>query len=71
MWVLERPAPDSVLDHHSALGSRVVSDHLASVPSVVVASERLDDDPAWRLLEPGVLLHVDAGLRLARTRLVG
>ncbi|WP_433324304.1 class II glutamine amidotransferase [Spirillospora sp. CA-294931] len=29
------------------------------VPAVVVASEPLNDDPGWRLLEPGELLTVD------------
>ena len=39
------------------------SSHLAHQPSVVIASERMDDDPGWRLLDPGELLHVssDAG----------
>ena len=31
-------------------------------PSVVFASEPMDDDPGWRLLEPGTLVHVDADL---------
>ncbi|WP_240808459.1 class II glutamine amidotransferase [Actinomadura geliboluensis] len=29
------------------------------VPAVVIASEPMDDDPGWRLLEPGELLVVD------------
>jgi glutamine amidotransferase len=29
---------------------------------VVVASEPMDDDPAWQALEPGQLLHVDGRL---------
>ena len=29
---------------------------------MIVASERLDDDPGWRLLAPGELVHVDASL---------
>jgi hypothetical protein len=32
----------------------------------VFASERMDDDPRWRLLEPGELVHVDAALRTTR-----
>jgi glutamine amidotransferase len=31
---------------------------------VIVASERMDDDPGWRLVRPGELLHVDAELRV-------
>ena len=33
---------------------------------MVFASEPMDDDPRWRLLEPGELVHVDAGLRVTR-----
>lgn len=43
---------------------RVDSDHLRSRPSVVFASEPMDDDPRWRLLAPGELVHVDAGLQI-------
>jgi glutamine amidotransferase len=32
--------------------------------SVVVATERMDDDPDWRALEPGQLLHVGPDLRV-------
>lgn len=41
------------------------SDHLADTPSVVVASEPMDDDPRWRLLHPGELLHIDADLNIS------
>jgi glutamine amidotransferase len=40
------------------------SQQLARQPSVIIASERMDDDPAWRLLEPGELLHVGPDLKL-------
>jgi glutamine amidotransferase len=33
---------------------------------VVFASEPMDDDPRWRLLEPGELVHVDSELRVSR-----
>ncbi len=59
LWVLERHEPRGRLDHRSAAGTRVVSHDLSAAPSVVVASERLDDDERWRQLEPGVLLGVD------------
>jgi glutamine amidotransferase len=42
--------------------TRVHSAHLAQHPSVVVASEPMDDDPGWRALESGQLLHVDGEL---------
>ncbi|CAN5548014.1 hypothetical protein BH24ACT4_BH24ACT4_14630 [soil metagenome] len=40
----------------------VASDHLLDHPSVVVASEPMDDHPGWRLMDSGELLHVDADL---------
>ncbi len=40
------------------------SPHLAHQPSVIVASERMDDDPGWRLLGPGELLHVSSTLQI-------
>jgi len=63
LWVLER-APGGTrggrhLDAASAAGSvRVRSAPLARQPSVIVASEPMDEDPGWRALEPGELVHV-------------
>jgi len=42
------------------------SEHLTDLPSVVFASEPMDDAPGWRLLEPGELVHVDADLNITR-----
>ncbi|OBI02300.1 class II glutamine amidotransferase [Mycobacterium scrofulaceum] len=42
------------------------SEHLCTRSSVVFATERMDDDDRWRLLEPGELVHVDAALRVDR-----
>lgn len=56
------------LDQASAAGRiRVRSGALAAIPAVVVASERMDEDPAWRLLSPGELLHVDRHLQIRST----
>lgn len=53
------------LDHSGTGGRmRVRSRELADAPAVIVASEPLDEDPNWRPLDPGELLHVDAGQRL-------
>lgn len=70
LWLSDRRDPEAHdrLEHHSRMGTRVRSDHLSQVGSVVVASERMDVGH-WRLLEPGELVHVDAGLDLAATRL--
>jgi glutamine amidotransferase len=35
-------------------------------PKVIFASEPMDDDPRWQLMEPGELAHVDADLRIDR-----
>jgi len=67
LYVLERPAGglhgDRHLDHSGSHGRmRVHSEHLAGHPAVVVASERMDDNPHWRALRPGELLHVGPDL---------
>ncbi len=68
LHVLERaaggPHGSHHLEHASARGSvRVRSGDLAALPAVIVASERMDEDPAWRALESGELLHVDGQLK--------
>lgn len=42
-------------------------DELAHRPAVVVASEPLDDDPGWRDLAPGELLHAGPDLAVTST----
>ncbi len=64
LYVLERP-PGRALEHRSSLGTRVSSEQAAGRAVVVVASERLDEDPGWRLLEPGELVHVDERLKVS------
>jgi glutamine amidotransferase len=69
LYVLARPAGGHHghrhLEHASAPGTvRVRSGDLADAPAVVVASERMDEDPRWRLMAPGELLHVAADQRL-------
>jgi glutamine amidotransferase len=71
LFVLERPAGGPTggrhLDHASARGAvRVRSAELAQRPAVVVATERMDEDPGWEPLRSGELLHVDAGGRAER-----
>lgn len=63
LFVLERaaggPRGDRHLDAASAAGAvRVRSGHLASRSAVVVASEPMDEDPGWRPMAPGELVHV-------------
>jgi glutamine amidotransferase len=69
LHVLERaaggPRGNRHLDHASARGSvRVRSGDLATQPAVVVASEPMDEDPGWRALAGGELLHVDGQLHV-------
>jgi predicted glutamine amidotransferase len=69
LYVLDRPAggrrtsPGEGLDVAShRIHAR--SPNLAHQPSVIIASERMDDDPGWRLLDPGELLHVSSTLQI-------
>jgi glutamine amidotransferase len=67
LWVLERgaggPRGDRHLDAASAAGTvRVRSEPLARHPSVIVASEPMDEDPGWRQLEPGELIRIGPAL---------
>ncbi|WP_328360130.1 class II glutamine amidotransferase [Mycobacterium sp. NBC_00419] len=74
MWALRYPDTHDlyVLDRRGQTGAfelrtdriRARSDHLAGQRSVVFASERMDDNPGWRLLDPGELVHVDADLNI-------
>jgi glutamine amidotransferase len=71
LYVLERPAGGPCgtrhLDHSGSHGRmRVHCARLADRPAVVVASERMDDNPGWRLLKPGELLAVGADLHTTR-----
>jgi len=76
LWALRYPEPNKLymLDrretpserrfHMRTNRIRADSDHLQSRPSVVFASERMDDDPRWRLVAPGELVHVDSALKI-------
>ncbi|MEU5691838.1 class II glutamine amidotransferase [Actinosynnema sp. NPDC020468] len=75
LFVLERaaggPHGHRHLEHASTAGRiRARSGDLADHPSVVVATERMDEDPGWRPLLPGELLHVDPHLTATRTTVV-
>jgi glutamine amidotransferase len=75
LHVLERVAGGSSgkrhLEHASARGSiRVRSGDLASRPVVIVASEAMDENPAWRELRSGELLHVDQDLNATVDRVI-
>jgi len=56
LHILERPAGPEL--HVRSATSSVHAPALADTPSVVVASEELDGETAWRMLAPGELVHV-------------
>jgi predicted glutamine amidotransferase len=61
------PHGDRHLEHASTAGRiRARSGALSEHPAVVVASERMDEDPGWQPLRPGELLHVDDHLTCMR-----
>jgi len=67
LYVLDRRHGPEAANRHFHLRTnriRTMSEHLRARSSVVFASERMDDDPRWRLMESGELIHVDAGLRV-------
>ena len=47
--------------------TRVFSGQLAILPSTVIASQPMDSNPLWRLLDSGELIHVDSQLNLTST----
>ncbi len=69
LYLLERAAGAAApLEHSSdARTIHVRSGDLADSPAVVIASEPMDEDPGWRQLQSGELLHVDPQLRVTST----
>jgi glutamine amidotransferase len=80
MWALRYPdthelhllerEPGARLEHRSRFGTRVTSEHAAGTPLVVIASERMDEDPAWRALGSGELVHVTPTLEVRSKRII-
>jgi predicted glutamine amidotransferase len=64
LYVLER-APGEPLANESSMGTRVQSEHGATRPLVVLASERMDADRGWRMLHSGELMHIDTSLHVS------
>lgn len=68
LWLLERPGGGRFLDASSAAGRiRVRSGDLADCPTVLIASEPMDENPGWSPLAPGELVHVGPDLDVTRT----
>jgi predicted glutamine amidotransferase len=70
LFVLERSEggsgsePAAALDQTSGHGTRVHSEEARHRPTVIIASERLDDDDGWREFSSGELIHVDPSLNV-------
>jgi predicted glutamine amidotransferase len=67
LYVLDRPAGGTGTHRDLDVRShriRARSEELAGSPAVIVATEQMDDDPGWRLLRAGELLHVRADLSI-------
>ena len=62
----------STTEGMTARGShmRATAEQLSARPSVVIASERMDSDPGWRLMASGELLHARADLSTTSSSLL-
>lgn len=58
------------LDASSVSGTRVRSEHLADRSAVIIASEPMDENPGWRFMESGELLHVAPDLSVSSSIIV-
>ena len=72
LWILERSVGDiagaDVLDQRAASGiTRVFSGQLSVLPATVIASQPMDSNPGWRMLESGELIHIDGNLNVTST----
>jgi len=61
------PSGVAPLDEADAAGTlRLHSDDGAVAPLVVIASERISDEPGWEEIQPGELIHVGPDLNVDR-----
>lgn len=61
------PTGVAPLDDADAAGTlRLHSDDAAAAPLVVIASERINDEPGWEEIQPGELVHVGPDLEVDR-----
>ena len=72
LWILEHSIggfdPRAGFDERSESGTmRVQAGELSFLPATVIASERMNANLTWRLLESGELVHVDPQLRVTST----
>jgi glutamine amidotransferase len=75
LWILERSlgglGGGDGFDQRSASGiTRVFSGQLSILPATVIASQPMDSNPGWRMLESGELIHVDPELNITSSIVV-
>jgi glutamine amidotransferase len=64
LWILEHTL-GSIGEMSAASGiTRVFSGQLSILPATVIASQPMDSQPGWRMLESGELIHVDPELHV-------
>jgi predicted glutamine amidotransferase len=69
LHILER-APGEPLEHNSRLGTRVHCQEAVERPLVVIASEPMDGDPAWRAVAAGELIQITHALEVNSSRIL-
>lgn len=67
LYILDRRGDGAPEFHLRSKRIRAHSTHLRERSSVVFATEPMDDNPRWRLLDAAELVHVDAALRVNRS----
>src|SRR5579884_85724 len=71
LWILERSVggfnPGDGFDERSTEGMRIQARELSFLPAAVIASERMNTNAAWRLLQSGELVHIDSELNVTST----
>ncbi len=68
LHVLQRAPGGNGAGRSLAIDSSRIHGHsraLARKRSVIIATEPMSSDPGWRMMRPGELLHIDAGLGLS------
>lgn len=66
LYVLDRKVSPTAL-HVRSKRIRTHSDELTAQPAVVIASEPMDGESGWRLMDPGEMVHVGKDLTITST----
>lgn len=69
LYLLDRRQPGSSA-HLVTDRIHAHSDHLVERPSVVIATEPMDGEDAWQLVDSGELVHIDADLQIHRRQVL-